>query len=139
MITDINYSTQIMKYIANIVKICMSVLALSCIASCSEKQTVIIEEINLSKCLRPINLETTVENGNEIIFSWTVLYDAERYNLIIAKDDTFQDIVEDIIVSVNEVPYIKEVEIGNTYYFKVRAQAAGKEPSEWAVGEPRSL
>lgn len=111
----------------------MTIMALMAIfmVACETELPNEVTELNLPKCLTPSSVSATVENDNEIVFSWTAAKDADAYELLVTEDAEYTEIVDEFSVLPSQVPYKVAMEPG-VYYYKVRAIAEGKDPSFWA-------
>jgi len=94
-----------------------------------------ITELNLSRCLEPMNLKARVNNslGDVVTFSWDVTKDAESYLLSIYTDEGLTQKYLSETVAPGSVPYQKKLDADQTYYFTVQAMAQGKAESKVAV------
>lgn len=114
-------------------KVCKILIAalLSAVA-CTRVVPEEITQMNLARCLTPTNLSAELENDADVIFTWQVNKDAERFTFVYADNSDFEVPVEKTILP-SEVP-LKLTLAGNTeYYYKVQALSSGKEASKWAV------
>ena len=120
-------------------KIRYAILALAALvtASCVTKEFDEITDLNLSRCLSPMNLEARVSStlGDVVTFSWDVAKDADAYILTVYTDAalTQQYLQETILPS--QVPYQKKLEADKTYWFAVQATAEGKADSKVTYSE----
>lgn len=86
---------------------------------------------------RPFDNAKCMQNPPD--FSWPYIKGAESYDLLIAKDENFSDIVYEIReIPVNYYNFHELFETGVTYYWSVRYQTAGgvskwTEPSRFLV------
>ena len=115
-------------------KIRYAILALAALAAaaCSTKEFDEISELNLSRCLAPMNLEARVSAslGDVVMFSWDVSKDAEAYTLFISTDEAMTQVILTEPVLPSQVPYQKKLEADKTYWFAVQATAQGKADSK---------
>ena len=115
-------------------KIRYAILALAALvaAACSTKEFDEITDLNLNRCLSPMDLNARVSAslGDVVTFSWAVAKDADAYILTVYTDAalTQQYLQETILPS--QVPYQKKLEADKTYWFTVQAISEGKEPSK---------
>ena len=124
-----------MKY-KNIIKTAFWALAgLTVLVSCQTKEFDEQTELNLKRCLEPLNLNARVNasKGDEVTFSWDVNKDADRYNLVVYTDEAMTREYLNEILEPAQIPYIKRVDADAKYFFKVQAQADRRESSNWAV------
>ena len=114
-----------------------ALLALGALVSCVEREIEVIEEMNLKRCLEPMNLEAKVNSalGDVVTFSWDVAKDADYYELSVYTDEarTQKDFSE--TVDPASVPLVKKLTADKTYWFTVQAFNEKKEPSRIAVAE----
>ena len=115
-------------------KIRYAILALAALltVSCVNKEFDEITDLNLNRCLSPMDLNARVSAtlGDVVTFSWAVGKDADAYILTVYTDAamTQQYLQETVLPS--QVPYQKKLEADKTYWFTVQAIAEGKEPSK---------
>jgi hypothetical protein len=115
-------------------KIRYAILALAALvaAACSTKEFDEITDLNLNRCLSPMDLNARVSAtlGDVVTFSWAVAKDADAYILTVYTDEalTQQYLQETVLPS--QVPYQKKLEADKTYWFTVQAISEGKEPSK---------
>ncbi len=126
---DIDFT--IMKAIKLSLALSASLMMVFGMASCQRQLPEELTELVLSHCLTPAFLSTVVENDNEAVLGWQAAKDADSYELVIATDAEFTEVVKTLIVPADEVPCRIVMEPG-TYYFKVRALSEKREPSNWA-------
>lgn len=117
----------------NYKKITFMVLLAAFMVACEAELPNEVTELNLSQCLTPSSVSATVENDNEVLFSWTAAKDADSYDLVVAEDAEYTEVVNEFSVLPSQVPFKVEMEPG-VYYYKVRAAAKDKKPSFWACG-----
>ena len=122
----------------NIFKYAVCVLLASAsFSSCMEREIEIIDEMNLVRCLEPMNLDAKVNStlGDVVTFSWDVAKDAEYYELSVYTDQnlTKKDFTE--TVDPAAVPLVKKLTADQTYWFTVQAFNEKKQPSHIAVSE----
>ena len=103
-----------------------------------------ITELSLTRCLEPLNLDYTISNGDSVIFSWDLVTGSDKFALQIAKDSCaftnaegklYANVVKDLSVTADQVPYGVQLDPDQTYYFRVQAQVSdnSKEFSKWSV------
>ena len=111
-----------------------AILALAAVVfgSCRESEFVPNEELNLYRCLQPMNLNARVSSalGDVVTFSWDVTKDAEVYVLTVQNSDGSAYLTEE--VGPSAVPYQKKLEADKTFTFSVLAKAEGKTDSKVA-------
>ena len=115
-------------------KIKYAILALAAVvaASCQREQFNPNEQLSLSRCLQPMNLNARVSAalGDVVTFSWDVTKDAEVYVLTVLTADGNTYLTEELGPSA--VPCQKKLEADKTYTFSVQAKAEGKGDSKLA-------
>ena len=117
----------------NKIKYAILALAAVILASCAAKEQFNPnEELNLSRCLQPMNLNARVSAslGDVVTFSWNVTKDAEVYVLTVLNADGSTFLSEEVAPS--SVPVQKKLDADKTYSFTVQAKAAGKGESKLA-------
>lgn len=95
-------------------------------------------EFNLKRpvCDVPTNPSVKVIDDCNLELSWDVSRKSELYDVVIASDADFTDIIHTASVSASSMPYILTLDTGE-YYFKVKARAEGRDDSEWSVYNDR--
>ena len=123
-----------MKY-NNILKFVAAAFLAVTAASCAKAPFDEVTELNLSRCLTPMNLEARVNAnlGDVVTFSWDVAKDADVYLLNIYTDKAHSKLYTSQVLSPSEVPYTIKLEADATYYFTVVAQKEGKTDSKVAA------
>ena len=123
-----------MKY-NNILKFVAAAFLAVTAASCAKAPFDEVTELNLSRCLTPMNLEARVNAnlGDVVTFSWDVAKDADVYLLNIYTDKAFSNLYTSQTLSPSEVPYTIKLDADATYYFTVVAQKEGKADSKVAA------
>ena len=120
-------------------KIRYAILALAALltASCVTKEFDEITELNLSRCLAPMNLDARVSAslGDVVTFSWDVSKDAEAYTLMVFTDAACTQLYLSETVLPSQVPYQKKLEADKTYWLAVQATAQGKADSKVTASE----
>ena len=111
-------------------------LAAFTLAGCVQKEFEQINELKLSRCLQPRDLEVTVANGNEVTFEWVVTKEANGYTLVLSEEAAFNE-EADLRYSLmaSDVPFTVTLEPDKTYYWKVQALNVNIEPSKWSVAD----
>ena len=109
-----------MKY-NNILKFVAAAFLAVTAASCAKAPFDEVTELNLSRCLTPMNLEARVNAnlGDVVTFSWDVAKDADVYLLNIYTDKAFSKLYTSQTLSPSEVPYTIKLDADATYYFTV--------------------
>lgn len=120
-----------MKHIKLIKYAAAAFLALATL-SCAREEFQPNENLNLSRCLQPMNLNARVSAalGDVVTFSWDVTKDAEVYVFTVLNADGTEFLKEEIAPS--SVPYVKKLDADKTYTFTVMARAEGKDDSKLA-------
>ena len=123
-----------MKY-RNILKFVAAAFLAVTAASCAKAPFDEVTELNLARCLTPMNLEARVNAnlGDVVTFSWDVAKDADVYMLSIYTDKALSKLYTSQTLSPSEVPYTIKLEADATYYFTVVAQKEGKADSKVAA------
>ena len=115
-------------------KIRYAILALAALltVSCVNKEFDEITDLNLNRCLSPMDLNARVSAtlGDVVTFSWAVGKDADAYILTVYTDAAMTQQYFQETVLPSQVPYQKKLEADKTYWFTVQAIAEGKEPSK---------
>lgn len=124
--------------LSNIIKYAVCVLlAAGSLTSCVERELELVEEMNLKRCLEPMNLDAKVNSalGDVVTFNWDVTKDAEYYELAVYTDQglTQKDFTERVDPA--NVPLVKKLTADQTYWFTVQAFNEKKEASNVAVCE----
>ena len=122
---------KIMKLFRNIL-IPIALLGSLLLHGCVEKEFGEITDLNLSRCLQPMNLSARVSAslGDVVTFSWDVTKDAEVYLLTVLKSDGSTFLSEE--VAPGAVPFQKKLDADESYTFTVQARADGKGDSKLA-------
>ena len=115
-------------------KIKYAILALAAIVlgSCAREEFSPNEEMNLTRCLQPMNLNARVSSslGDVVTFSWDVTKDAESYTLTVTESNGKVYLTEEVAPA--NVPLQKKLTADKTYTFSVQATSATKDPSKIA-------
>ncbi|MBQ9892705.1 MAG: DUF4957 domain-containing protein [Bacteroidales bacterium] len=125
-----------MKF-TNIIKSAfLALVAVAGAAGCASEPFDEITELNLDRCLEPMNLKARVNSqvGDVVTFSWDVAKDAESYVLEVYNDEAMTDLnfkEEDILP--DQVPYVKQLSADLKLYFRVKAVSSKRKDSHWAV------
>ena len=116
----------------NIIKYAIVALAAIVLGACAREKFEPIEDLNLSRCLQPMNLNARVSAslGDVVTFSWDVTKDAEVYVLTVLNADGSTFLTEE--VAPGSVPYQKKLDADKTYSFTVQAKAEHKGESKIA-------
>ena len=119
----------------NKIKYAIIALAAVVLGACAREEFVPQDELNLSRCLQPMNLNARVSAalGDVVTFSWDVTKDAEVYVLTVLNADGSTFLTEDI--SPSAVPVQKKLVADQTFTFTVLARAEGKGESKLATYE----
>ncbi len=114
-------------------------LALSCclgatFSSCSNDID-IIENVNLTRCLTPLNLSVKVVDGDNVTFRWDGVKGADKYILMIYSDEKMTELVRKETVAAADTPVTVKLTADSEYWFKVMALDSSNklEASKWAV------
>ncbi|MBQ9193588.1 MAG: DUF4957 domain-containing protein [Bacteroidales bacterium] len=112
-----------MKY-KNILKVSLAtLLGLTVLSACVNKEWDEITEIQLSRCLTPGNLTARVDAtlGDVITFGWDVNKDAGGYELIVYTDEAMTQMENSWTLEPAEVPYTTRLTADQKYWFTVQA------------------
>ena len=109
-------------------------LALAAVSCANKEKFDEITELDLARCLEPMNLEAKVNAnlGDVVTFSWDVAKDAEKYVLTVYTDAAHSSAFLTETLAPSQVPYSVKLEADATYYFTVVAQKEGKIDSKVA-------
>ena len=122
----------------NIIKYAVCVLfAAASFSSCIERELDIVDEMDLVRCLEPMNLDAKVNSalGDIVTFSWDVAKDADYYELCVYTDSKLSKKDFSERVEPANVPLVKKLTADQTYWFTVQAFNEKKEASHVAVCE----
>ena len=118
-----------------IIKLALAIASASALAvGCSnvfEEET----DIVLTRCLQPTELSAKVvaSKGNDVIFSWNVGKDADKYTLELYSDKDLSELYSTTELSPEQVPFTMTVEADATYYYRVQASSQTRGESNWAI------
>ncbi|MCI2082058.1 MAG: DUF4957 domain-containing protein [Bacteroidales bacterium] len=104
------------------------------LASCVEPVEDIITDLNLKRCLEPMNLTAKIaSDGETVTYSWDVPTGTDKFVLEVYTDEEMTDLAETFDMEASEVPFKADMESDMTYYYRVKGQSnSGKEDSKWA-------
>ena len=116
----------------NKIKYAILALAALVLGSCAREELVLNEELDLARCLQPMNLNARVSSslGDVVTFSWDVTKDAESYTLTVTESNGPVYLTEEVAPA--NVPLQKKLSADKTYTFSVQAKAEGKVESKVA-------
>lgn len=60
---------------------------------------------------------------DSVVFKWKKHWKADRYNIVIAKDSLFDEIIYDSLAYTDSSHYITTLDYGMTYYWKLQAES----------------
>ena len=117
--------------------IACAILSVFALVSCSQKEFDVVTEMDLARCLQPMNLNARVLSayGDVVNFTWDVTKDADYYMLTIYTDSDYKtQYIPAEKVDPSNVPYQKKLEPDGTFYYTVQAfsDTEGREPSKIA-------
>ena len=117
--------------------IACAILAVSALVSCGHQEFDMVAEIDLARCLQPMNLNARVLSayGDVVNFTWDVTKDADYYMLSIYTDSDYKTLyIPAEKIDPSNVPYQKKLVPDGTFYYAVQAfsDADGREPSKIA-------
>ena len=121
---------RILKYIAVLATLCAGVAATSCI---NDKE--LVESIELTRCLTPLDLSVKIIDGDQVMFRWEAVKGADMYVLEVYSDKTMTEVVVSEEISSKDLPVTIKLEADSEYWFRVKAfdSTSKLEPSKWAV------
>ena len=122
--------------LSNIIKYASCILLAGvAMTSCLERELDIVEQMNLTRCLEPMNLDAKVNStlGDVVTFSWDVAKDADYYELTVYTDKALSKKDFSEKVDPASVPLTKKLTADQSYWFTVQAFNEKKEPSHIAV------
>ena len=107
------------------------------LAGCFGEEFDPVEELNLTRCLQPMNLNAKVSSalGDVVTFSWDVTKDADCYTLTVYTDKDLKNKYFSDTVLPGSVPYQKKLAADQTYWFTVQAHSGTRDDSKIAVYE----
>lgn len=118
-------------------KILYTILATLFAVSCA-KEIPVVEELDLSRCFEPTNVTAVVKNGEYVNFNWDKAKTTEVFILELFTDEAMEgDPAFRFELDRDEIPYLAHLEADETYWFRVRGTAEGKDPSKWFIGEKK--
>lgn len=121
-----------MKYRKYIGFLCLAFVGL--LSGCVSNTEDPITELDLHRCMTPLNLEATISQGELVTFSWDVMKGSDHYVLELFTDASMSASVASFTLDATQVPYTADLEADEVYYYRVKAQSdSGKEDSNWAV------
>lgn len=122
-----------MKHINKYIAV-LAILSLGIFSGCHKVEEE-ITEMNLYRCLEPLNLTAKVTAGDQVTFGWDLTKGADKYALEVYSDASLSSLVFSYVMPSNEVPYTTKLEADASYYFRVQAQTSltGKEFSKWVA------
>lgn len=103
-------------------------------ASCADNLSEINEEIELSRCLTPTDLNARVHEGQYVDFSWTKTRGSEEFVLEVYDNEDMSGtaVRTSTIAADDALPFTLYLDPDVTYYARVKACASDKEDSHWA-------
>ena len=129
----------VMKHIYRLFLIASAVLAAGSVTSCVQDEFEDVSEVNLIRCLTPMNLSSKVVQslGDVVTFSWDVTKDAESYTLEIYSDQEMTNLVSAEAIQPSDLPLTINLTADSEYWWRVQATNQSKQPSKWAVSESK--
>ena len=121
-----------MKSYKRILAFVLGVITLGFATSCANTLEE-ITDMNLLRCLQPMNLSAKISQGQNVTFSWDVSKDAESYLLEVYTDEQMSNLDFREEVAPSNVPFTKYLDVDQSYWFRVQAQNSQKDASKWAV------
>lgn len=102
--------------------------------SCVKEIPPVIEEIDLSRCFEPTNVTAVIKDGEYVNFNWDKAKTTQAFVLeLYTNEDMEGEPAFSFEIPRDEVPYLAHLEADETYWFRVRGVAMGKEPSKWYI------
>lgn len=123
-----------MKHIITKITALLAIVSLGVFSGCHKVEEE-FTELNLNRCLEPMNLNAKVSDGDNVTFSWDQTLGADIYALEVYSDPEMSTLVFSESLKAEQIPYKVKLEADASYYFQVQAQTSleGKEYSKWAV------
>ncbi len=123
-----------MKRITNILLVVIAVMTFGFFSSCADKY-VEVTELDLIRCLEPMNLSAKIKNGDQVTFNWDVIKGADLYALELYSNAEMTTKVGSYSLKDTQVPFTVKLEADSKYYFRVQSQTSleGIEFSKWSV------
>ena len=124
-----------MKYKSILKYAAAAFLGLAALSACKTEDFDEVDELNLTRCLEPMNLDARVNAslGDVVTFSWDVAKDADSYLLNIYTDAALTTSYSSVTLEPSQVPYTVKLEADATFYFTVQAKKEGKTDSKVAT------
>ena len=100
----------------------------------------VIQELEVSREFAPVGLDARVRNQVNVELNWTVDESVERYIVEFSDDPEFNNIVETLEVTPQELPILVPMEGETVYFIRVKAQSdRGRDDSTWATTMAETL
>lgn len=130
MDTNLNLIINMKNIITKLLAV-IAILSLGLFSGCHTVEDE-ITEMNLSRCLEPMNLTAKVTNGDQVTFGWDLTSGADKYGLEIYSDDK-STLVNSVELNAGDIPYTIKLEADASYYYRVQARTTlvGKDYSNW--------
>lgn len=121
---------RIFRYFAILASVCIGTLMSSC-----SNELDIVESLDLTRCLTPLNLNVKIIDGDQVTFRWDAVKGADQYQLEIYSDEQMKNLVKEELVLAKELPATIKMDADSEYWFRVKAIDSSEklEPSKWAV------
>lgn len=114
-------------------KIFAAIAALFAI-SCVNEIPPVIEEVDLSRCFEPTNVTAVIKDGEYVNFNWDKAKTTQAFILELYTNEAMEgEPAFEYEIPRDEVPFLAHLEADETYWFRVRGVAMGKEPSKWYI------
>ena len=95
-----------------------------------------IKNLDLDRCLQPLNLAAKITNGQTVTFSWDVTKDADLFCLEVFDNKAMTgNAVHSMTYRPDEVPVSLYLDVDKEFWFRVKALTEKGKESKWAEYE----
>ena len=95
-----------------------------------------IKNLDLGRCLQPMNLAAKITNGQTVTFNWEVTKDADLFCLeVYDTKDMSGKAVHSMTYRPEEVPVSLYLDVDKEFWFRVQALKENGKESKWGVYE----
>jgi hypothetical protein len=102
--------------------------------ACEDKVDPLVEELQLTRTLAPIDLTARIRNETTIELDWATRSDADHYVVEFSEDNLeFNTIIHTATVTAEELPYQHTFAGETQYSARVKAVGEGLEESKWTT------
>lgn len=124
-----------MKRISILLTVLATLFAGVTLTSCGDDMKEIIEDVDLSRCLTPLNLSVRITSGDQVTFRWDAVSGADTYILEVYGDEGMTQLVESVTATTDELPVTIQLVADSEYWFRVMARDSqdSSKDSKWAV------